>query len=198
MLNRLFFASLVPLFLSATADARRLAPAPIFEIETVAAETHSKITAERIFVNGHWTIEDFRSKTPRTTSGHVTDEQMRALRAELAKAPWQHTYSHPPCARPTTETHYSVNGKVVFSEPACGDKLDDESLRVLAYARGFVDGAMVAPNEPPPPPPPPPTCEITGAPLVVLANKTDALALYRSGAVTHSPTNGSKRPTTKE
>src|SRR5262245_11273109 len=109
MINKLYVASLICLVASSTADARKLRPTPIFEIETVAAETHAKITAEHIWSTGDWTFEDFRQKTPKTTSGRLTDDQLRALRAELSRAPWQHTYSQPPCARPPTETRYSVD-----------------------------------------------------------------------------------------
>jgi hypothetical protein len=144
MSNKLYLASLLPLLASATslAQPHPLRPTAVLEIDTVSSQTHAKITSEQIWVNGAWTHQDFRSKTPTTTSGRVGDDQLRALRAELALAPWHHMYSQPPCPLPATTTEYRVDGKLVYTEPACGDNLDATSLAVLAYARGFVAGAI--------------------------------------------------------
>jgi hypothetical protein len=161
MLNEIAVATLVTGLWAATAAAQPVAPqagpapGPIgasgahrmrptleLEIDTVAGQTHAKITSVHIWATGAWTFEDFRSKTPKTASGRISADALRALHAELARAAWQHTLTQPPCETPQIATEYLVAGKLVYTDPTCGDDLDAASQQALAYARGFVDGVM--------------------------------------------------------
>jgi hypothetical protein len=180
MSNKLFFASLLPLLASSTVagaqPAERMRPSPLLDIEVVVPATHAKVTSTHVWMTGGWSFEDFRGKTPSTASGRLTEHQLRVLRDELGRAPWQHRYTQPPCAIPQLATEYRVKGQLVYTAPGCGDSLDETSVQVLAFTRGFLAGA-IAPST---------TvaagCERVGTPLVELDERERTYVVYRNGA----------------
>jgi hypothetical protein len=183
MLKPLVIASLIASASSAAraddANARRMRPEPLFEVNVVAGRTHAKITSTTVWASGAWSFEDFRSKTPKTSNGRLDADQVRALREELAGTPWKHTYSQASCVTPVIETEYRVSGKVVFDDANCADQLDAVSLETLAFARGFVAGA-VAPTTTRT------SCVRDGKPLVEIEDRGGTVertwAVYATGA----------------
>ena len=181
MLTKLILASLVPVLATTTAahadDKAQLRPSPMFEIDAVATQTHAHIVSETVWINGAWTLQDYRAKTPRTTSGRLTEDQLRELRDELARTTWSKTYNRRACPPlPTITTEFSAGGKLVWTEPSCGADLDQASAQSLARIRTLL-AAAIAPEAAP-------QCAPSGTPLVELDENESTWAVYRDGAWT--------------
>ncbi|MGE5186710.1 MAG: hypothetical protein ACM31C_31870 [Acidobacteriota bacterium] len=101
---------------------------------------------------GAWTFDsrDGSGKPLRSAHGCLADAQMRAIRADLARATWQVKRADTACAAIGADlVHYYVRGRLVWTERMCQiPYLDETSRRSLDEITKILDDAS-APRTPP-------------------------------------------------
>lgn len=137
-------AILVALAASARADtiACKPAGAVVFEIAQRADRGHKLVTAtSRLFANGavETAVVDRDGKLMRSSHHCLEPAVVHAIVDDLKSARWQTARARGPCVSHSPRlTTYAWNGRVVFTERACGEALDEPSQRTLARMQAWL------------------------------------------------------------
>lgn len=123
---------------------------PLLEIRE-RSETSAAVTTKRIYASGAWTL----STEDATARGCFSQQELRAIRRAVQRAPWHATKSRIACfAYDPNFTEYVVHGRLRYTHRLCSGSIAD--ARTLA-AIEVIQRELS--DELPPAPPPLPAFE---------------------------------------